>query len=206
MTNHRHHPHSDPSPGDPGDAHLDADLRSLAAELDRLGAADRDAIAPHRVEQVCQASVPHLHSAAPMSAQVSELGAIERASAPIDLEARVHEASRGKIRALVGGHPGLRLAGTDADAKPVRRTFWSMGVIRAAAMLTLVASAGLVTWIGTRPSRPTTAQLSAQIERDMEILFAVVDDRTGASVEATESASEPDTQEITEWLFERTSS
>lgn len=206
MTNHRHHPHSDPSPGDPGDAHLDADLRSLAAELDRLGAADRDAIATRRVEQVCLASAPHLHAAAPMAAQMSELGAIDRASAPIDLEARVHEASRERIRALVGARPGLRLAGTDAETKPIRRTFWSMGAVRAAAMLTLVASAGVITWIGMRPTRPTSAQLSAQIERDMEILFAVVDERAGSSAETTESSNEPDTQEITEWLFERTSS
>lgn len=205
MTTHEHHPAFDPSHGEP-DAQMEADLRSLAAELDRLGAVDRTSADAHLVERVCAASIVHLQSIAPMSAQVSELGAIERATAPGDLEARVHEASRRRIRDLVGARPGLRMAGTEADVRPAPRTFWSMGVVRAAAMLALVASAGLVTWIGTRPSGPTTAQLSAQIEQDMELLFAVVDERAGSASDTTEASSEPDTQEITEWLFERTSS
>lgn len=193
-------------------AHLDASLASLARELDVLGSVERDASPDGMRDRLMAATMPHVLGVATVSAQVSELGAMERAAASGELESRVHEASRGKLSEVVAGRPALRLSGTQADAPVVRRSLWTSRAFRVAAMLTIVCTAGIFAWVGTRePSSGvqlknlTKDELNRQIRGDMELLFAAMDDRSVAT-DHSGSESDVDTDAITEWLLEGASS
>ncbi len=191
-------------------AHLDADLRAVDAALHSLGETERGQADQELVDRIMQASLPVVGRMRTLNASLSELGAMERASGPRTLEQDVFLSSRDKLRELTDA----RVHAVDGGRRAVvagRRL--SEGVrwrLRVAAVFGLSISAGLAVWAVLRPGGGGVAQpertpesLSAEIRGEMDLLFAVLDDRSsGGEPAATDSGTDVDAQSLVEWLSE----
>lgn len=184
--------------------HLDSDLIEISRLLDRLGSAEADSSTGDLNERVAAAGLGALHGVVETSAQVSELGARERASAPRDLETHVFDASRKEL----GAAPvrALRLAGTTASESGrvvvVRRSWARLAV---AACLAIVAGAGA--WVMLRPASTGTVQLAdgtarvaEQLQQEMDTLFQALDDSPVATTRERETEFDP--AWLDDWLKE----
>lgn len=198
-------------PHDDAYEHLDADLGAFARMLDDAGATDRGRLRPEAAARIGGVSLAALHGVVETSARISELGAIDRAAGSSDLEARVFEASRA---GLVGAGHGLRLAGEGAFPRPavVVRSGWTAGRVRAlaAAAILLLASAGVMMYIGVRPgagagdtrsftsagggSQQSVEALAALVSTQMDTLFVAMESVSTLPTESPESEFKP------EWL------
>lgn len=196
---------SDPEGMAHGMPQMDAELLSLAAELDMLGAADR-AASPFGVEdRIMQATLASLHGVEPVTAQVAELGAADRGAAPNQLEERVFAESVTTLReaapiATVAAAPILRHTGHEdrRGNRVARRAWWANQYARLAAAVVLVAGVGLMVRSAVTP-QVSKADLSA----DLDLLFAVIDNRTsGNDSSESPSGTVSDPDELTRFLIE----
>ena len=214
MTNIPQNPHAGRLDPD-GMSHIDPELRSLAAELDLLGATDCAAPMAGFEDRIMQVSLVALHGVEPIAAQAAELGASDRDAAPMELEGRVFAESVSTLRDAASGAsaPALRHPGkNDGDARAgdrhiraARRAWWTNQYVRLAAAVVLVAGVGLLVRTAVTPS-PATPQLTAdqRITRDLDLLFAVIDNRTSGSGDTsdTTSGTAADPDELTRFLIE----
>lgn len=193
-----------PDGGREGMTHLDADLVSLCGALDGLGASERGG-AEALEDRVMQASLTSLGHVRAMSASLGELGAVERAGGPKTLERDVFLASRTKLRELAGARVHAGAAGRSVPA--TGRRVW-MRPMRLAAVVLLAMTAGIVVLAVVQQSNRsrelamrTPEQLSEQIRGEMDVLFAVLDERSQVG-EGTDAASDGEAQTLIEWLSE----
>lgn len=193
---------------------MDADLLSLAAELDMLGAEDRAASPSGFEDRIMQHTLAALHGVEPVAAQVAELGAADRDAAPNQLEERVFAESVATLReaapvATAAATPILRHTGhedraNDRHMRVVRRAWWANQYLRLAAAVVLVAGVGLMVRSAVTPeiSKP---ELTAdqRVSRDLDLLFAVIDNRTsGSDSSDSPSGTVSDPEELTKFLIE----
>jgi hypothetical protein len=198
---------------DPDDmSHLDADVRSLAAGLDALGAADRAGPNAGFEDRLMQATLASLHGVEPVAAQAAELGAMDRAAAPDDLEDGVFAESVPALRdgAVKTAAPVLRHVGepqrvSREHVRVVRKAWWANQYYRLAAAIVLVAGVGFAVRTGMSPG-PTAPsdQLADRVSRDMDLLFTVMEGRSSGETPDNGSSNDPD--ELTRWLIEGASS
>lgn len=197
-----------------GYEHLDAELAAFARALDDAGAADRARMRPEVAERALLSSLGSLHGTVEVNAQMSELGALDRATAPANLEDRVFEASRAE---LVGASAAasLRLAGA-GDFPPQRvvvRSIWTSGRLRTLAAALLIGAAGIFAYISTRSPSPimpdghsglgatniaaddqSTEALAARISSQMDTLFVAMESVPSSSADSSDTEFNP------EWL------
>jgi hypothetical protein len=183
--------------------HIDDGLRSLAADLDRLGAADRAGAGLDLEDRLMQVSLGALHEVQPTEAQAAGLGAMDRAAAPGDLEEGVFAESVPALREGANAQtPVLRHTGrTDRPdrrhVRVVRRVWWSNQYARLAAVVALVAGVGIMVRTSFTTSSPPT-----DIKGDMELLFAAMESKPSANTSPEEPASDQETDDLTKWLVE----
>jgi hypothetical protein len=203
-----HTPHNsgDMSPDAGGMSHIDPELRSLVAGLDRLGAAGRAGPRAGFEDRLMQATLASLHGVEPVAVQAGELGAMDRASGPSDLEVDVFAESVPALRAAAPqvASPVLRHTGHDDrdDRRPVRvvrRVWWANQYVRLAAAIMLVAGVGFMTRSALTPS-PRPVDPADRVTRDLDLLFAVIENRTTTSDSSDAASSEP--EELTRFLIE----
>lgn len=197
-------PNSNLSTNPSGDdfSHLEADLLPLLADLDKLARAEQCA-SNGLEDRLMQATLGPLHGVQPVNAQVAELGAIDRAGAPADLEQTVYEAS---APALQSSSPRLVLHAGGAESndkrhmRASRRPWWSGASFRMAAMVAVVGAVAV--GIYTSSSHPTKPIETAadRVNREMDALFAAVDHATGDAKDQGSVDYDPD--KISEWLSE----
>lgn len=204
--------HSNTQPHDDAFAPLDADLASLVADLDALGAADR-AAAPASLTTSVVAAIAASGELAGVRAQAAELGAIDRAAAHPELESRVFQSSRehiGPPAALrpAGNHPHVH----DGAARTPRRALRFPGSRFVPLAATLALGTGLAVLVlalrpgsstpdvarsgTTTPTALSSEQLAAQIERDMDALFIAMQD----AAPKDSDRSSPTSESTAEWL------
>lgn len=184
--------------------HLDADLGAFARMLDDAGAMDRARMPLGAADRIHAASLASLHGIVETSAQVSELGAIDRAAGSPDLEDRVFDSSRVE---LVGASRGLKLAGEGTFPKTtvVVRSGWSTSRVRALAAALLIGAAGVTTYIGVQqgsntvnpvpgPSPVSVESLAAQVSTQMDTLFVAMEGLSAGATETSDGEFNP------EWL------
>lgn len=198
-----------PSDGGPeGYAHLDADLHLLGSALDALGVQERASAGQggELEDRVLQASLPALGDVRALSTSLSELGAVERAGGPKTLEREVFLASREKLRELTGARVHVAPAGRTA-ADTGRRLRWRP--VRVAAVLLLVVMGGVLGLAllqqngrSHEMASRTPEQLSEQIRGEMDMLFAVLDDRASAGTDTQDASADGDSQLLIDWLSE----
>lgn len=198
--------------GPDGLPQMDAELLSLAAELDMLGAADRAASPSGFEDRILQATLASLHGVEPIAAQVAELGATDRHAAPNQLEDRVFAESVATLREAtpiavctpILRHTGHEDRPGDRHVRVVRRAWWANQYVRLAATVVLVAGVGLMIRSALTPDG-SKSELTAdqRVTRDLDLLFAVIDNRTSGS-DSTESPSGTvsDPEELTKFLIE----
>ncbi len=201
------------SGSDPDDmSHLDADVRSLAAGLDRLGASERGRAGAAFEQRTWQVTLASLHGVEPVAAQAAELGAMDREAAPAGLEDSVFAESVPALRdgAVRTAMPMLRHVGepersSREHVRVVRKVWWASQSFRLAAAVVLVAGVGLVVRTGVSPGISTPPDpLADRVSRDMDLLFTVMDGRTSGDASDNGSTNDPD--ELTKWLLEGASS
>lgn len=205
--NHREHNQDAFVPldgGREGTTHLDGDLVGLCGALDKLGASERGG-ADALEDRVMQASLTSLGNVRAMSASLGELGAVERAGGPKTLERDVFLASRTKLRELAGAR--VHVGATGRSTPTAGRRVW-MRPMRIAAVMLLAMTAGIVVLAVVQQNNRsrelatrTPEQLSEQIRGEMDVLFAVLDERSSAG-EGTDVATDGDAQSLIEWLSE----
>ena len=205
---------TDPEDMPHGTPHMDAEVLSLAAELDMLGTADRAALPSGFEDRIMQHTLASLHGVEPVAAQVAELGAADRDAAPNQLEERVFAESVATLRevapvATATATPILRHTGhqdrtDDRHVRVVRRAWWANQYVRLAAAVVLVAGVGLMVRSAMTPesSKP---ELTAdqRVSRDLDLLFAVIDNRTsGSDSSESPAGTVSDPEELTKFLIE----
>lgn len=194
-----------PADGGPeGRAHLDADLAGLSGALDGLGACERGASIDME-DRVLQASLMAIGNVRAMNASLGELGAVERAGGPKTLERDVFLTSREKLRELAGARVHAGAAGRTTPR--AGRRAW-LRPMRVAAVLALMITGGVVGLVVLQQGAQrrelatrTPEQLSEQIRGEMDVLFAVLDERASAG-DGTDVAAESEAQSLIEWLSE----
>ncbi len=196
-----------PLNSDPEDmSRVDPELRSLLAGLDMLGAADRSAAAHGIEDRLMQGSLGALHGVGPIVAQAAELGAMDRAAAPSDLEDRVFAESVSGIGTPVLRHTGHAERSDRSHDLAVRRAWWANQYVRLAAAIALVAGVGVLVRTSITPEQPTTALTADQrVSRDLDLLFAVIDNRTSGS-DSSDSGTTSDPDDLTKFLIEGSAS
>ncbi len=216
MTNEPLPPQNSPTPFAGDDlVHLDADLRSLDAALEMLGGADRAATDACFEDRMMQATLGSLHGVVPIMAQAAELGAMDRAAAPGDLEAVVFAGSVPALREAAGtvAVPTLRHVG-QAERTPrqhvrvVQRAWWANQYVRLAAAVVLVAGLGITIRATLAPAGTTGSsgdRLAERVNRDMDLLFAAIENKPTTS-DATDNAAPSDPDDLAKWLMEGASS
>jgi hypothetical protein len=198
-------PTSSASPGDEF-SHLESDLLPLLADLDRLACIERTADSSLE-DRVMQSSLGALHGVQPVIAQAAELGAIDRASAPQDLEQSVYDASvpalpQAAPRLVV--HPGRSERGEDRHIRTARRAWWASAPVRMAALVAVVA--GVAVGIRSTYTTPKPMETAAdRVNRDMDTLFAVVEHAVGET-KNTDATPDYDPDKLSEWLSEGSAS
>lgn len=191
-------------PHDNAYEHLDADLGAFARMLDDAAAMDRARMPSAAADRIHAASLASLHGIVETSAQVSELGAIDRAAGAPELEDRVFESSRAELKSAPHG---LKLSGEGAFPKTtvVVRSGWSTSRVRALAAALLIGAAGVMTYIGVHQGSntvnpvPTTSpvsveSLAAQVSTQMDTLFVAMEGLSTSSTETADGEFNP------EWL------
>ena len=195
-----------PLPPEEGMPHLDADLRSLAAGLDALGASDCAALDAGFEDRLMQATLVSLHGVEPVAAAAAELGAMDRAAAPSDLEQGVFAES---VPALREGAavPMLRHVG-EPERTPRRhvraaaRPWWANQYVRLAAAVVLVAGVGIIVRTAITPTKPDTETLLAdRVSGEMDLLFAAIEGKPATS-DTPDAATPGDPDDLTKWLME----
>lgn len=198
---------------DHGYEHLDAELTAFARALDEAGAANRARMHPEIAERAILSSLGALHGTVEVNAQMSELGALDRATAPADLEETVFAASRAELvgTAAVGR---LRLAGAGEFPRQtvgrtvVTRALWTSGRLRTLAAALLIGAAGIFAYVSTRSPSPitpnggtniavnsqSTEALAAQISSQMDTLFVAMESVPSSSTDSSDAEFNP------EWL------
>ncbi len=214
MTNVPHNPNAGGLDPD-GMSHIDPELRSLAAELDLLAAVDGAASMAGFEDRIMQATLVALHGVEPIAVQAAELGASDRDAAPMALEERVFAESVFTLReaAPVASAPVLRHSGNDGrddragdrHIRVARRVWWTNQYVRLAAAIVLVAGVGMLVRTAMTPSI-STPQLTAdqRVTSDLDLLFAVIDNRTSGSSDTSDTGSgtTTDPDELTKFLIE----
>ena len=213
MTNIPNTPPTSPTPFPSDDlSHLDADLRSLDAALEMFAVADHAAPDAHFEDRMMQVTLGSLHGVEPIAAQASELGAMDRAAAPSDLEEGVFAESMPALREGAGtvAAPTLRHVG-QADRSPreharvARLAWWASKYVRLAAAVVLVAGVGITLRSSLFPTIPATTTdsdgLASRVNVEMDLLFAAIENKPTSS--DTPDASTPsDPDDLTKWLME----
>lgn len=138
MNDHASNPPSQPNPAD---AELPAELRSVAAAIDRLAMTDRLAPDPAFEHRVAEAT----RRGAANEVSLDALGRVHQFSAPASLEDRIFMATR----ALLPDEPAESEPASPPIRIHARMQRWS---VRVAAAITLVATAG-ISYIAMQPTQ-----------------------------------------------------
>jgi hypothetical protein len=199
---------NNPNPATPNDfAHLESDLLPLLADLDKLARIERGGDAALE-DRIMQASLGALHGVQPVSAQAAELGAIDRASAPQDLEQNVYEASAPALQQAAGPRLVVHSAGSESNERRhirvARRAWWTSAPVRMAALVALVA--GVAIGIRNANTSPIKESPSDKVNRDLDALFAAVDHATGETKDTDTATTDYDPDKLSEWLLEGSAS
>ena len=210
-------PNNSPTPF-PGDdlSHLDADLRSLDVGLEMLAAAERGAMDSQFEDRMMQVTLGSLHGVEPIAAQAAELGAMDRAAAPGDLEEGVYAESVPALREGAGTAvaPTLRHTGQTERAprehvRVVRRVWWANQYVRLAAAVVLTAGLGITFRSMLSPVIPTNTtdseELASRVNGEMNLLFAAIENKPATS-DTTDNGAPSDPDDLTKWLMEGASS
>lgn len=203
------------SPDPDGMSHIDPELRSLAAELELLSATDRASPMAGLEDRIVHASLAALHGLEPIAAQASELGTSDRDAAPMELEERVFAESVSTLREAspAASAPVLRHTGHDdrdirtgdRHIRVSRHIWWTNQYVRLAAAVVLVAGVGMLVRSAMTP-QISSPQLTAdqRVTRDLDLLFAVIDNRTAGTSDTSDTGSgtSADPDELTKFLIE----
>jgi hypothetical protein len=188
---------------DPEDmSHVDPELSSLMAGLDMLGAADRGAPTQGFEGRLMQGSLAALHGVEPIVTQAAELGAMDRAAAPDGLEERVYAESVSGIAIPVLRHTGQAERADRQHIRVVHRAWWANQYMRLAAAIVLVAGVGVMVRTSVTPAPIDNA---LRVSGDLDLLFAVIDNRTSGS-DSNDSGAASDPDELTKFLMEGSAS
>lgn len=187
---------------------MDADLRVLMGDLDRLAAADAAGAHPELEDRLLQATLPALHGVQPIATRMAELGSIDRATAPRDLEEVVFENTISTLQGTPVSAP-LVLRHTPGDARLPsthirKRSLWASGYVRLAASVVLVAGAAVALRTTLVSPTPASPDPTIAVKGAMETLFAVME--VHRTQDAAGSTTDTDVDELTNWLTEGVSS
>jgi hypothetical protein len=188
---------------DPNMPHLEPDLVSLMADLDRLAATEQAAAAPGLEDRLMRTTLASLHGVETTAAQAAELGALDRAAAPRDLEETVYQASVPAIREQAASMPRLVFhpaAESRDDRRHIRIAWWARTPVRLAAAFLLVAGAAIAVRSGVSPT--TTGPDLDRVKGDMDTLFAAMESRASSDSDTTDTQ----TDDLTTWLLDGASS
>jgi hypothetical protein len=202
---------TDPTPGTPAGnefSHLENDLLPLLADLDSLAQADRAADGTFE-DRLVQATLGALHGVQPVNAQVAELGAIDRAAAPHDLEQNVYDSSAPALQESAAPRLVLHAAaGATNERRHVRvarRTWWTGAPVRMAALVAIVAAVAFGVHTSQEP-KPIES-VSDKVTREMDAFFAAVEHASSSSdTKDADTAADYDPDKLIEWLSQGSAS